>query len=96
MPISVYRNMSDFTNHEFTLQKGDIIYLSSDGFSDQFGGPENKKILSKNFRKLLGEISIHPMDKQKEILSTTMEAWMNHDGIKREQTDDITVMGIRI
>ena len=96
MPISIYRNMNEFTNHEFTLQKGDTIYLSTDGFCDQYGGPDDRKFLSRNFRKLLFNISANPMNKQKGILSDTLASWMNNKGKTYEQTDDITVMGIRL
>ena len=47
MPVSIYINMNSFTNHVVEIKKGDIIYLSSDGFSDQFGGPSAKKFYSK-------------------------------------------------
>ncbi|MFH2143119.1 MAG: SpoIIE family protein phosphatase, partial [Bacteroidota bacterium] len=96
MPISIYRNMNDFTNHELILQKGDIIYLCTDGFYDQYGGPHDRKYLSMNFRKLLDEISGNSMETQKEILNETIESWMNYNGKTHEQTDDITVMGIKI
>jgi tetratricopeptide (TPR) repeat protein len=96
MPISIYRNMQGFTNHDFTLKKSDIIYLSSDGYSDQFGGPNERKYLSKNLKKLLLDNCDKPMAAQKLILEETIESWMNNFGKPFEQTDDITVMGIKI
>jgi serine phosphatase RsbU (regulator of sigma subunit)/tetratricopeptide (TPR) repeat protein len=95
MPISVYRNMSNFSNHEFELKKGDTIYLCSDGYCDQFGGPDNRKFLSKNFRNLLAEISPLAMEEQKIMLADRLDQWMHCNGNHYEQTDDITVMGIR-
>jgi len=96
MPVSIYKNMPDFTNHELKLQKTDTIYLCSDGFSDQFGGPNERKYLSKNFKKLLEEINDKPMEEQKTILNQTIESWMHDHGKTFEQTDDITVMGIKL
>ncbi|MBI5539750.1 MAG: tetratricopeptide repeat protein [Bacteroidia bacterium] len=96
MPISMYKNMADFSNHEFTLVKGDTIYLCTDGFSDQFGGPCERKYLSKNFKKLLLENSHKAMKEQKTILNEAIETWINGYGKSFEQTDDITVMGIKI
>ncbi|OFX54769.1 MAG: hypothetical protein A2046_00540 [Bacteroidetes bacterium GWA2_30_7] len=91
MPVAIYENMKSFTNHEISLQKGDVIYLSTDGFQDQFGGSKSKKFLSKKFKQLLLESSNKPMTEQKEILEKTFENWkQNH-----EQTDDVTVLGIR-
>jgi ligand-binding sensor domain-containing protein/serine phosphatase RsbU (regulator of sigma subunit) len=96
MPIAIYDNMSKFSLHEINLQKNDIIYLASDGYSDQFGGPENKKFMSLRFRELLLNISDKPMSVQKVLLDETIEDWKNGKGFKCEQTDDITVMGIKI
>ena len=81
-----------FTNNEIDLQVGDVCYIFSDGYQDQFGGPKNKKFLTKRFRELLLEISPHPMDKQKEILEQRFFDW------KRDlvQVDDILVIGLRI
>jgi len=93
MPIGIHvKKAEDFTNNIIPLQKGDIIYTFSDGYADQFGGPENNKFRKKNFKDLLLEIHKNPMDKQKEILDQTIIDWMNG----YEQVDDILVCGIRI
>lgn len=81
----------DFKKHEMKVMKGDVIYLYSDGYEDQFGGEKDKKFSRKRFRQLLTEIHARPMDEQKEHLEKILDRWM--DG--REQIDDITVMGIR-
>lgn len=81
-----------FTNHEINLEKGDVIYLFSDGFADQFGGPRNKKFLSKRFRELLLQVHKLPMHEQKESLIKVYEEWKGD----LEQVDDILVIGIRI
>ncbi|MBI5218474.1 MAG: tetratricopeptide repeat protein [Bacteroidia bacterium] len=92
MPVAIHDNMQPFTNHVIKLQKGDTFYLMSDGFADQIGGPKGKKYLSGNFKQLIFENSQKPIPEQKEILNKTIEDWRG----KYEQTDDITVMGIRI
>jgi serine phosphatase RsbU (regulator of sigma subunit)/sugar lactone lactonase YvrE len=80
-----------FTKHEIEIRKGDVIYLYSDGYEDQFGGEKDKKFSRKRFRNLLLEIHGKSMEDQLASLEETLDKWM--DG--REQIDDITVMGIR-
>ena len=96
MPISVFTKMDDFTTHEFKIESGDIIYLFTDGFVDQFGGPLGKKFKNKPFKELLLNISKSPMIKQKEVLNDTLHKWLNYNNYKQEQIDDITILGIRI
>jgi serine phosphatase RsbU (regulator of sigma subunit) len=81
-----------YTNHKIKLQSSSIIYLFSDGFSDQFGGEFSKKLNKKNFKDLL--ISIHklPLIEQENYLDNFIEAYKKNT----EQTDDILVIGIRI
>ena len=73
-------------------KKGDKFYIFSDGFQDQFGGPHERKYLTKNFRNLLGEISGLPAERQKEKLKDELTRWR----AAREQTDDIIVIGISV
>ncbi|HIA36531.1 MAG TPA: tetratricopeptide repeat protein, partial [Flavobacteriales bacterium] len=80
-----------FTHHELKLEKGDTIYIFSDGYPDQFGGPKDKKFMMKNFKKLLLTIQDKTMNEQKTILETTMAEWQGDT----EQVDDILVMGVR-
>ena len=75
------------TNYE----EDDMIYLFTDGYIDQFGGIDNKKFMIKRFRELLLNIYQLSMNEQKQKLETTINNWIG----KNEQTDDITVMGIR-
>jgi serine phosphatase RsbU (regulator of sigma subunit) len=82
----------NYTNHEIDLQKGDVIYLFSDGYADQFGGVKGKKFMYKQFRDLLLSIKDESMAKQKEILNDKIEQWKG----SFEQVDDILVIGIRI
>src|SRR4030042_786845 len=77
----------EFTNHEIELSKGDCIYLFSDGYADQFGGPDNKKFLSRKFEELLLEIHNKPLPVQKEMLNNRLIEWMGNN----EQVDDILV-----
>ncbi len=89
---SVKKEESDFKNHHFELQKGDMIYLFSDGYVDQLGGPEGKKIFTQPFRDILQSISGLEMQKQKKILDERFENWKGNQG----QTDDVLIVGIRI
>ena len=84
-------NIMDYTHHEVQLEKGDTIYIFSDGYPDQFGGPKDKKFMMKNFKKLLLSIQDKEMDKQKTILETTLAEWKGN----QEQIDDVLVMGVR-
>jgi len=93
MPIGYYPNEKpSFTNHEIQLKDGDIFYLFSDGFMDQFGGKKGFKYKVNNFQKLLSETHQKPMLIQKELLEQELENWMKG----YEQTDDILVMGVRV
>ncbi len=93
LSVSVLQEDSDsFTMKEINYKKGDILYLYSDGYPDQFGGERNKKYLIRRFYDTLLEIHELPMKRQKEILEKKLYEWMR-DYI---QTDDITVMGVRL
>ena len=91
-PIGYSEKIFAFTNHEIDVKKGDCIYISSDGYPDQFGGPRDRKFMSKRFKALLLEIHKKPMQEQKDILDKTIENWMKNT----EQTDDICVLGVRV
>jgi len=93
MPIGYYPNEKPtFTNHEIQLNDGDIFYLFSDGFMDQFGGKKGFKYKAPNFQKRLLENHNKPMVIQKELLEQELKNWMKG----YEQTDDILVMGVRV
>ena len=92
-PIGLYLEESPFKNHNIDLQKGDVIYLFTDGFVDQFGGENGKKFRIKRFRRLLLEIHAEPMVKQKETILRSFNRWTRN---KYEQVDDILIMGIRV
>ena len=93
MPVGKYtEKMRPFTLQTIELLKGDIIYTSTDGYADQFGGPAGKKFKSKQLKELLLANSYKPMPEQKKILNSTIDQWKG----KLEQVDDITIIGIRI
>jgi serine phosphatase RsbU (regulator of sigma subunit) len=92
-PIGGYmgEELRNFTNNEYDLKKGDVIYLFSDGYADQFGGTNDTKFLIKRFRDLLMKIHHEPMNEQKEILNQIHDDWRGNS----VQIDDILVIGIR-
>jgi serine phosphatase RsbU (regulator of sigma subunit) len=92
MPIGPYLDPEvPFKRQEINVQSGDVFYLFTDGYLDQFGGEERKKFNTKRFRELLLRIYPEKMTKQKKILDETITNWQG----TTEQIDDITVMGIR-
>ncbi len=93
MPVGTHaREDSPFTNKKLQLQKGDMLYLFSDGFSDQFGGPKNRKFMKKQFHELLLRIHTEQPESQKAKLEQEYESWRG----KTEQVDDVSVAGLRI
>ncbi len=99
MPVGIgFEAGKSFTNHIIKVQKGDAIYLFSDGYADQFGGPMGKKFKYNQFKQLLLDIQDKIMIDQKKILEHTIEDWMNNTdkyGDSYKQVDDILVMGLR-
>jgi serine phosphatase RsbU (regulator of sigma subunit) len=88
---------ADFNKEKFALREldyisGDMIYLFSDGYQDQFGGDFDKKFLRPHFYNRLFEMSALPVKSQKDFLEKKLQDWMGD----RTQTDDITVLGIRL
>jgi tetratricopeptide (TPR) repeat protein len=91
-PVGVFLKERPFTEHTFQLQDNDIFYIFSDGFQSQFGDEKNEKFKINNFKKLLSNINLLPKQEQKQILENTFNNWKG----KRDQTDDVLVIGIRI
>ncbi|HVA97258.1 MAG TPA: SpoIIE family protein phosphatase, partial [Bacteroidia bacterium] len=81
-----------FTNHELELNVNDTIYLSTDGYADQFGGKEGKKMMVKNFKNLLSEIVSMPFENQQQKLAESFKTWK----VNNEQVDDVLVVGIKL
>jgi len=84
-----------FRKEKIKILPEDVIYLFSDGYADQFGGPDNKKFKYRRFRHLLLNIHKLPMPDQKAILHQKMEEWKNYFDIPQEQVDDILIIGIK-
>ncbi|MFQ5335957.1 MAG: triple tyrosine motif-containing protein, partial [Flavobacteriales bacterium] len=91
VPIGGSESGSKFTNFEFELQQGDAIYIFSDGYADQFGGPLGKKYKYKTLKKKLLEIHEKPMQEQKQLLADEFGAWKGEE----EQVDDVCLIGVR-
>ncbi len=91
MPVAIHEIMDDFTLVEVPLKKGDTFYTSSDGYVDQFGGPKQKKFLSKNFRQLLLELQDLDMIDQGKKLDEVFETYRKDV----EQVDDVVVIGVK-
>ncbi len=91
-PIGQYGQLKPFTNHQVKLNEGDIIYLFSDGYPDQFGGEKGKKFMYKRFRELIIDTSMLEFSKQKNKLETEFNTWKQD----LEQVDDVCVIGVRI
>lgn len=81
----------DFELNEFDIEEGDQLYLYSDGIVDQFGGPHNKKFMTKRLVQLLSSNLDLPMSEQKEIIDNSIVSWKEG----QEQIDDILVMGLK-
>jgi predicted ATPase/GAF domain-containing protein len=93
MPIGIYEQEDkSFTNKEIIFKKNDIIYLFTDGYVDQLGGPERKTFRSENFKKLLINIHNLPLAQQKKVLEKKYEEWRGDI----DQVDDILIAGIKI
>jgi len=93
MPISYYHGIDKpFQTTSIQLQKGDALYLFSDGFADQFGGPKKKKLKYKPLKELLELIHEKTMEKQKLVLYEKFFNWKKD----LEQIDDVVMLGIRI
>jgi ligand-binding sensor domain-containing protein/serine phosphatase RsbU (regulator of sigma subunit) len=80
-----------FTSQHLQLLKNDMIYLFSDGFADQFGGPEGKKFKYRRFRHILLNIHTLPLSEQKSLLDQTLDNWRG----SIEQVDDVLVIGFK-
>jgi serine phosphatase RsbU (regulator of sigma subunit) len=91
-PIGKYAENKPFTTHSMELQKGDILYIFTDGYADQFGGEQGKKFKSATFKKLLISLFDQPMDKQKKEIEENFENWKG----SIEQVDDVCVIGVRV
>lgn len=90
-PVGEFIYPKPFVLHEFDLEPGDVVYLYSDGYVDQFGGPKGKKFKSGTFKKLLLDIAKMPMNEQMTIIQSTFYDWKG----ELDQVDDVCVLGVR-
>ncbi len=91
-PIGKTDNPQPYTTQKVELNQGDSIYIFSDGYADQFGGEQGKKMKTTNFKKLLLSIKNETMQKQKELIDEAFESWKGN----LEQLDDVCVIGFKL
>ena len=93
LPIGIsYGKETSFKKHQIKLKGPSCFYMFSDGYGDQFGGPDNSKFMIKQLQNLLVDIHKKPMKTQREILDTTICEWMKDE----DQIDDILVVGFKL
>jgi serine phosphatase RsbU (regulator of sigma subunit) len=102
MPIGYHSAMESFTNHEIDILPGDTVYLSSDGFLDQFGGPGARKFMKKRFKEMLVTHQQMDMQSQRTTFNKILEDWIHHPvsdpslaELSGQQIDDVLVVGVR-
>lgn len=91
-PIGRFDYRTPFTNHLISLNGVDNIYLTSDGVQDQFGGARGKKFKIRRLKRLLIELSQHPINEQQKLLNETFLDWKEDE----EQVDDVCFIGIHL
>jgi serine phosphatase RsbU (regulator of sigma subunit) len=91
-PIGKFDGAKNFVTHEFQLLKGSTLFLFTDGYADQFGGPKGKKFKYKQLHELILSVVDKPEEEQKNILDQRFEEWR---GVN-EQVDDVCVIGIKL
>ncbi len=93
MPIGIHeRYDTPFTSKSCNILKNDMVYTFSDGYADQFGGPESKKFMAANLKKLFIKIADEPIDKQYDLINQTITEWMKD----LYQVDDMLIIGVRV
>ena len=92
-PIGFFKGQGlPFTNHEIETKKGDMLFIFTDGYADQFGGASERKMMKKKFKEILVSFSNEKAELQKKNLEERFEAWRGN----LEQVDDVCVIGVRI
>ncbi len=91
-PIGQVDNPTPFTQHSIQLNKKDIIYIFTDGYADQFGGPKGKKFKYKQLKELLTTNASKAMSEQRDILLNAFNSWKGN----LEQVDDVCIIGVRV
>lgn len=90
--VNLDGKVDNYTNHSVQLNKGDCVYLFSDGYADQFGGPKGKKYKYNQLKGLLHKIYLLPIQEQKQTLADAFDHWKG----ELEQVDDVVIIGVRI
>ncbi len=83
---------AEFAQHEIKTKKGDVFYIYSDGYADQFGGANNRKYMTSKMKQLLLFMHLMPMHEQQELLATEHINWKGN----YEQVDDLLVIGFQL
>lgn len=91
-PIGHFDHFVPFTNHSLKLEEGDMLYIFSDGYADQFGGKRGKKLKTKLFKELIAMSADKKMEDQAEFISEYFVNWRGDI----EQIDDVCVIGVRV
>ncbi len=91
MPVGYGERTQQFTLNTIRVKKGDVLYLTTDGYADQFGGPKGKKFMFKKLGELLLSISKLSLSEQSEILAKTFDDWKGN----LEQIDDVCIIGLK-
>ena len=92
MPVGKGEKTESFTLFTINANKGGTLYLYTDGYADQFGGPKGKKFKYKALNELLFSVVELPMHEQKEKLDTTLNSWKRN----LEQVDDVLIFGLKL
>lgn len=92
MPVGMGERKEDFKLYHIDLKSGDTLYLYTDGYADQFGGPKGKKFKYKTLNELILANSTTPLEEQHKVLKSSFEAWRG----ELEQVDDVCIIGIRL
>lgn len=95
-PVGRYIKDIPFESEIIKLKKGDMLYLFSDGYVDQFGGKDGNKFMKKRFKELLITIHQQDMESQKEVFNKTLLSWQKQPHKNFQQLDDILIVGIRV
>lgn len=91
-PIGKYEQVEPFTEHVIQLFEGDLVYVFTDGYADQFGGPKGKKLKSSQFKEILYKHRNESMEEQQQALFKALKDWQG----SHEQLDDVCVIGVRV
>ena len=91
LPVGKHLRDYKYTEHEIAVSKGDQVYMTTDGYFDQFGGEKGKKLKSAALKQMIEQIAPQPATHQKDHLENAFEKWKG----QHEQVDDVCVVGIR-